>query len=191
MTLRFSNSLDDIVEFNRYHLTASPELLIARRRSTIIVGLALILCGVALGLAQRSWSLSVLVVAGGGVGMLLQKSLSKKSLARRLDKTLRRMLSEGSNEGILGPRTLRLTEDGLEEESSTGRQFVRYPAIGRIIDTEGYLFVYLNSVQAVVIPKKEVAATDLDAFVVALRARMAVQHGVAPDDRSPSAPARG
>ena len=87
-------------------------------------------------------------------------------------RTIRKLLAEGKNDSILGRRRLVLSEDTFDEVSDAGTQAVRYTALGPIVETSEYIFVYVNAVQAAVIPKRDQPPQTLENFVGELRRRV-------------------
>jgi hypothetical protein len=172
MVLKFSNTVDDIVAFNRYHCSASPQIRTAKRKQHLLFVLMLGAFATSLLAYTRSPFVAAGTFGAGLAGLVLSQTLLKETFARRRDELVRRMLLESSNDGILGPRRLSVLEDRLEEESATSRNSVRYEAIGRLEETPQYVFIYLNSQQAVVVPKREVAPTELEAFMRVLRQKL-------------------
>ena len=107
----------------------------------------------------------------GVIGYLVYPAL----FTRELRKNARRLYSGGATQGLLGWHRLTLEPDVLREESTVGAQTTEYTSIERIFEGDALVLVYVNSLQAHVIPREKISAGDLERFLGALRARL--QHG--------------
>jgi hypothetical protein len=172
MILKFSNTIDDIVAFNRHHFSSSPEIRRARRKQHRLLTMMFGALALSLLAYTRSPFLAIGTFSAGLAGLVLSETLFKGRLDRRRDECVRRLFLEGANDGILGPRRLSVLEDRLEEESANCRNAVRYEALGRLEETAQYVFIYLNSQQAAVVPKRDVDPAELEAFMRALREKL-------------------
>ena len=64
------------------------------------------------------------------------------------------MLEEGDNENLFNQRTLVLTDEGITETSSIGESHIRWDKINHLEETEDYLYIYVSSVSAHIVPKR-------------------------------------
>lgn len=64
------------------------------------------------------------------------------------------MLEEGDNKNLFNQRTLVLTDDGITETSSIGESQIRWDKINHLEETEDYLYIYVSSVSAHIVPKR-------------------------------------
>jgi hypothetical protein len=85
------------------------------------------------------------------------------------------MYACGKNRDIIGWHRLTLDKDGLFEESEGGSQYTKYSCLERIVETDTFVYLYLNAIQAHVIPRAHLSAGDLTAFLNALREHLPKQ----------------
>ncbi|GEK91235.1 YcxB family protein [Alkalibacterium kapii] len=71
-----------------------------------------------------------------------------------LKKGVEKMLEEGNNENLFDRKSLTITEEGLREVSSIGSSNVSWDKINSVDETKEYIYVYISSLSAHIIPKR-------------------------------------
>lgn len=71
-----------------------------------------------------------------------------------ITRRVKKMLEEGNNENLFNKRSLVLTEKGIKEVSSIGESHISWDKIVRLEETKDYLFIYISSVSAHIVPKR-------------------------------------
>lgn len=71
-----------------------------------------------------------------------------------ITRRVQKMLEEGSNENLFNQRSLVLTDEGITETSSIGENHIRWDKINHLEETEDYLYIYISSVSAHIVPKR-------------------------------------
>ena len=165
--ITFTNTIDDIVAFNMYHLAHSPTARRIKFWSTW--GIVLVVLGIAAVLSLLGESFAPLIFAAIWMLFVLPIALSYKWTVRR---RVVKLIREGKNKGVLGAHTLRIDEDGLHETSEVSEGKTLWSGIERIGEDEEYLFVYVQAMMAHVIPRNRIDAGDLQAFTDELRRRV-------------------
>jgi hypothetical protein len=170
MMLEYENTIDDIVAFQLYHLANSPTVKNKIRVHFVVIIVAL---GAAIFLATGSWRDAVVpVTATTLLGYLILQSKGLGLVAQSQGKTLRKSLAEQNAEAICGRRRLVLSENTLNEETAIVTHAIRYTALGEIKDTEKYIFIYVNPLGAIVIPRRDQDPLMLESFIREVRNRM-------------------
>jgi hypothetical protein len=167
--LEYVNRIEDVAAFTDHNLRTSRASRRALRTGTLSIGLgALVLAFVISVTAGKPLGHAVVmgVFVGAGAGAGWRLTVVRSTLAQT-----RRLYAEGRNKGTLGRHRLSLTDSTLREESEAGSSETRFDAIERIAETPSHVFVYVGAVHAHVIPRSEVPAGDLDAFLAALSSR--------------------
>lgn len=77
-----------------------------------------------------------------------------KYVMREVTKRIKKMLEEGNNENLFNERSLVLTDEGITETSSIGKSTISWNKIDRLEETEDYLYIYVSSVSAHIVPKR-------------------------------------
>ena len=91
-----------------------------------------------------------------------------------LARNARKLYSEGSTAGTVGPHVLELGDRGLIERTPIGESQIYYHALEKIVENEDYTYIFRNAFTAYVIPHEEIASGDLDAFIDSLEQRMSI-----------------
>ena len=169
MKIRYEQTVEDLVAFNRYHFDHSPA--IRRQQARARWGWAALFAGG--GAAMTAWdggNLFWLIV--GGFTAVLILVLLPRMVRRDVNKLVRRAIAEGANKGLLGPRELELAGDDLIERSEVGENRVRVDTLERVVSDGRHTFIYVNPVAAAVIPHDQVPEADRLAFVGAVTVRL-------------------
>jgi hypothetical protein len=66
----------------------------------------------------------------------------------------RGMYREGKNKGMLGRHEITIHDDNILEKNDSVSLEFRWTAIEKIVKTEKYIFVYVSSVSALLIPQR-------------------------------------
>ncbi len=99
------------------------------------------------------------------------KQLRSKFWNLRLDPLVRKLYAEGKNQATLGRKEIELEDDALTIRSTVSETTVLLRAIERIASIDQYTFIYLGSIEAIVVPRNKVIDGDYDAFVAELNRR--------------------
>jgi hypothetical protein len=160
--------LDDLVEFNVFHILTTRAGKSMHSRGTLSAGLVGFFLGVVLAMATRN----VMYLALGVVLSIFSALVYQPIMIRTARQNARRIYAEGKNRTLLGWHRLTLEEDGLREESEGGSQYTKYSSLERLAETDALVYVFTDAVQAHVIPRDRLSSGDLAAFLNALRERM-------------------
>jgi hypothetical protein len=164
--IRYENSIEDLVVFNRYHWDHSSR---SRRTKLVLLSVPpLLVLLPAVGGAlwvQIPWPY---VVGATVVLVVLYLLVAPGAFNRALERQVRRMYGRGANAAILGEHELELTETNLIERTPEEESLLELSAIERVASTPTHTLIYLNRSQAHVIPRDAVLEGDYDEFVAAL-----------------------
>lgn len=101
------------------------------------------------------------------MGYLILQSKGLALASQTQEKTLRKNLAEQKGESIYGRRRLVLSKETLNEESPIETHAIRYTALGEIKDTPKYIFIYVNPLGAIVIPRRDQDPLTLESLLPA------------------------
>ena len=132
MKIQNQITVDDLVAFNRYHLTNSPTY--KRRRTSTHIRAALVLCvpGFLVAFVDRSAPRAAVALGFSLVFILL--SLMRKNAT--LGKATRDLYSEGENKELLGPYTLEVNEAGIINTSDFSEHRWSWQAIEKVATSD-------------------------------------------------------
>jgi hypothetical protein len=186
MMIRYDNSIDDMVAFNRYHFLHSPAFRTQRVMYVILglmipiglIGASIAFMGSTLfegDLAERTASAFMLLVLLGIAGSLSVAWLwlFRQVVLNSLENQVRRVFRQGANKGAFGNHELELTETSLIERTAFNETATKLEAIERLVDAGNLTLIYFGSLTAYVIPRHAVTEGDYDHFVGAVAHRIA------------------
>jgi len=79
---------------------------------------------------------------------------------RAVGKNTRRMLASGKNIGLIGQHWLSLGPDQIVASSPYSEAKLRWPLVEQIILTDDQLLIYISSMSALIIPRREFASDE-------------------------------
>ncbi len=158
MDIEYERTMDDLIEFHLFHYAHSGS--IRRQTLTWRVVMAFLTALLPFGIIfllyrQVTPLLFLLSLLGGALIFFIYPYLDQKSITGRLKK----MLSEGNNQAILGHQAMSLSPEGIFSKSQTGESKLNWASIDKVVQSEKYIFLYISSTNAIVIPTR-VFATE-------------------------------
>jgi hypothetical protein len=160
--IKYNLTVEDIVAFNCYHTQHSPGVRRMQRIYTWGVPVVALAAS-----APLSWS-GVWADAPIWLGIWSAAYLGIRMLTPPryfVGKTVRRMVKEGRNKGMVGPQELALVEGGILARNASGERKVSWAGVERVVLAAAHTFVYISPVAALVIPRREVPADEYQKFV--------------------------
>ena len=171
MKIQFDLTVEDYLAFQLFHSQNSPAM--KQQKAVCRVFVVVAICSV-LFLNQRlavlplGWpitcvaAIAITVVFLASYEYLLQFSV--KRLARRL-------IEEGSTQGVTGEHELEISEAALIERTTISESQHAWEGLADIQETDRFALIYISSLQAHVIPRERVIQGDYRTFVDAAIAR--------------------
>lgn len=89
-----------------------------------------------------------------GILSVLWFVLYPKYFNWEMERRVKKVLREGNNENIYIKRKIVLSDEGILEKSSIGESYLNWDKVGKIEETNEYIYVYISSVSAHIIPKR-------------------------------------
>lgn len=169
---KFSYELTEqqFVEFNLYHAkhsTAVQRSLINQRFVVPIV--YLVLPFIMAPIFDLSWwALMIPFVLFAVLWILAFPAYFYWNIKR----VSRKMVNEGRNEGLLGPRELFIDSEGVREVTANGEAHVRWSGIEKCGQDERNVYLYNGAMSALIVPKH--AVSDWEALVSLLGEKVPV-----------------
>ena len=184
MKLTYSVTIEDLVMFNLHHSEHSPFMRRARRNHQIYSPLSVLVALGLLGFIAKSWTYPVV----GAVFAAAFAAMAPGRFRKQIRHAAERCYKEGENKGMLGVHSLEILDAELRETNPTGSQSIKWAGIERVVSTPTHGYVYVSSNAAHVIPRASVAEGDYDAFMEAVRDRLAMRN---PPPSGPAHAAQG
>ncbi|WP_230169354.1 YcxB family protein [Roseomonas sp. CECT 9278] len=170
-------TLPDIEAFN-LHLAFSPRLRARWRRQLVaIYGLLLALCVVlnllSFGWGAFDWTVHLLVpVASVAVVALLLTPAAYALHRWNVRRVVRAMVGQPAREAALGRKRIEATARGIALGGAHSQSFYGWAAVTGLQETPDLLLVMLGETLAIVIPRRGIAAAQVDALRAMVRAHM-------------------
>jgi hypothetical protein len=143
----------DFEAFNLQHIRTSPASVRRRRISKWAIPILNITIAAYFlfaydTLLTRAWVISFLLLAG------LWIVFYDRWYFWRVRKNLTNLLKEGSNKGLFGKYVLVLEKQTIKSIGINGETQYQGPFIQQIREDKDYLFLYISSVSAIILPKR-------------------------------------
>ncbi|HAV76674.1 MAG TPA: hypothetical protein DCX53_04890 [Anaerolineae bacterium] len=152
MNIEFERTVDDLIEFNLFHMANSSSIKRQLFTVQLLVGvLVLILLFVIFYLQYHYLSTSLIVISilCGVLAFAVFPIVNRKSTISRIKK----MLTEGDNKAMLGHQAISLSPEGILGKNRSSESKINWSAIDKVVQNEKFFFLYISSVNAIVIPK--------------------------------------
>lgn len=154
MVIEYERKIEDMLEFNQFHLNHSSTAQQQIRLSTIIVAVfsSLGSLGVIYAIdADKSlpFYAYIISIAGGIIAFFIYPPFHRWYVKNQAIK----FLGEGNNRALLGQQRIAISPEGLLCESNMGQSKVNWLAIQNVEQNEKYFFIYIAATNAIVIPK--------------------------------------
>lgn len=143
----------DLIDFNLYHLSHSPTI---KRQRLILLLPGLMWSGLWLGLSAlgkeplRTAKALMPLIMGGPLYIVMLLVMWRWSLSKQIQKHL----AEGENKGVFGPQKIILSADGVADIGELSQSTTHWKAVERVTATDDCLYIYVNALAAVIVPKR-------------------------------------
>jgi YcxB-like protein len=153
MKIETEITLEDLLAFNQYHNENSQ--FIKRRLDFLkylMYGFALFAIGNALlKILQGRIHSAIIEILFASLFLAISWSKSRRYISNIYAKG---MYKEGKNRGMIGRHEIIIHDDEIVEENDSVSLAIKWKAVEKIIKTEKYIFVYISSVSAFLIPRR-------------------------------------
>jgi len=149
MQVEYQLTLEDLVAFNWHYSSTSAT---ARRRYWSNLAWA-ILAALVVVVLWPGWGgrARVLYLVPFSLVFLL---IYPACYRRLVTLNSRKLYSEGQNKGVIGNHIIVIDAEGIREISAVGESRTSWEGVERIDQSDEYVFLYIGSVMAHVIPKR-------------------------------------
>jgi len=161
MQIKYINTLDDLVAFNIYHHRHSEVLKRSRIDSLIYMSVTLVSLTVLFFVLTRE--IPVLICGTGFTAIYIY--LCQSNYRKNIAKFARRQYCERGMNTYLGERILDITEEGIQEKTDLMERKDKWTGVQGIVVGKDMAFIYIQPLQAHIIPRGRVAEGDFDLFV--------------------------
>ncbi len=172
-SIEFTITTDDIVAFNVYQMQKRGTLKSATAGAYLRFVLFYLLLMLIVFAFSPGWSRVVFeFVVGIALLPVVFPYLKRRTLADAMASI--RFWSEKCQKGVVGWHRVSLGEDAIQEEGEVSSSTWKYSCVDCICEDVEYVFVYLNALKALTIPRRGVDSAILAAFLQALRSKIEI-----------------
>lgn len=150
MKLEFILEEEDYIKFNIYHMDNSKTYrnsILIQRYVTPIIFLMPPFVLAKITPAPFSYWMTCF-----GITFLIWICFFKKYLIGKVKRNIKKRLKEGNNNGLLGKRTIEISDNEIKETTEYRKDSVNINSVENVIINEEYIFMYINSIEAFIIP---------------------------------------
>lgn len=154
MSIRYNLTLDDYVAFTDHHYQQAPSQRTQRSRmkwGCFTTAFMLMLLTLAVDMSRGVISLWPVILLCIAVSALLFTNRYFQNAIRR---QARRLYADGSGRGTLGDHELEIHADGIVDRTHYSEIKAYWRGIDRVEENPDYVFVYIGSMQAIIIPRR-------------------------------------
>ena len=150
MRIKYNLTEDDYINFNMYHLKNSDTLKKSIMINRYVTPLIFLIIPFVLRKISNIpfWYWAVVFV----ITYILWVVLYEKNLYKINKKRILKMLKENSNEGLVGEKILDIDGEYIKSKSYARESTIHIKAIKNIKEDDNYIFIYINSIEAIIIP---------------------------------------
>ena len=156
MTVEYERTIEDIIEFNLFHMSNSPSIRGQTLISQIIVLLLIFIGSLAIApffhpeTRVLSYFDYIVAFVVSIVGFFVVPHFNRAEVRRAYRKASR----EGDNKAILGLQTISLTPENVFIKTQGGESKYNWSSVDKVTQNDKYIFLYISSINAIVIPIK-------------------------------------
>jgi len=151
---------NDLLKFNLYYSANSELHQKHRRRHRVLVPVAYAVLAALLCLSRAFVAASLFAIFG--VAWFL---LSPRWMRKRYQKHYEKHIRETVGESLRTPMTLELRADGICSTSHLGESKYRYSAVDKIVENDGYTYVFIGKGMALVLPHDRIPQATISSVV--------------------------
>lgn len=148
MRIEYTLRAEDYLNYNIFHLKHNKE----SRRSFLFNRFVLPSIFLFFALFFDGPPILVRVVLGI-IAMILWASFYGIVTKNRLKRQVTKILKDNEDKGFVGRRVLEINENSIKIITSSGENIINIDTIHEVVETNDYLYIYVNSMSAIVIPK--------------------------------------
>jgi hypothetical protein len=152
MNIEFERTIQDVIDFNLFHMAHSPSIKRQLLLMQVLTGLLVIPLSLGiLYLAYHTINAFMVIVSilGGALAFVLYPQSNRKSTINRIKK----MLSEGNNNALLGHQVVTLSPEGIFVKNQSAESKINWSTVDKVSENDKHVYLYTSSINALVIPK--------------------------------------
>lgn len=168
MTLHYTMTQEDYIEYNLFHLENSKQQKhtnrLLRFGLSIFGGIFVYFGGQWFTQGARLYWTVVAIIFMTGWYLYFPQFMKKTQI-----KSFKKLLKEGDNSALFGKRELVVHKDYLELKDATTTSILNSKNLLEWKETENLIILYVSSITAHVIPKRDLSGSEYESIRVVLQ----------------------
>jgi YcxB-like protein len=166
MKLSYQMTLEDTLEFHVYHASHSTAVQKQRQQQRIFFSVVFLAFG-AVFFLRGQWLAGSIVTTLACVWFTCMPAL----LRVRTRKYFRKQLAESIGDSLRTPIEAEIQDQGIHFKNHICETLYGYSAIGKIVESGIYTFLYIDKGSAIVLASDRLRKDQIDAFVERVKER--------------------
>lgn len=158
MEINYKLTEEDYLEFNLFHIKNSKTAIKALNIQRFLPPIVFIIATY-ISTAVIDASLPVMLIIFLTIS-ILWIIFYPKYFYNYIIRNTKKMLREGTSDGLLGEHHLIMTEEGIEDSTSNSDSKVRWSGFVNFEEDSYNFYLYNSSVSAYIIPKREISDVE-------------------------------
>lgn len=149
----------DVADFNIFHMKHSKTM----RKTMMSMRFLFPVVFLAMGFLVLDFDLIFWAIFL--IGSILSFFLMPKVMEASIKRRVKLLLKDGKNGELFAPKNIVVDESGIKSESLNTTTFYKWGSVVKISEDESTYYIYVSSIQAVILPKKFIGSqSDLKIF---------------------------
>jgi hypothetical protein len=153
MNIEFERTIDDVIDFNLFHIAHSSSIKRQMLLMQVLTGVLVVL--LVFGVLYVNFQIlnvftMVVSILSGILVFALYPQVTRISTINRI----RKMLNEGNNKALFGRQIITLSPEGIFSKNQLTESKINWSAVEKVAQSDKHFFLYTSSINALVIPKK-------------------------------------
>ena len=172
--IRYANTLDDFLAFSEFHSFRSLEAKEKRKKEIRLRSVLFAFFGLYFGYCMLIatslgfWIMPVMTALFPAIYLLILKA-SKNRPNYIFRALVTRGFKKSRNKHFIGEHTISVDENGISMVTKYAEGRYAWGAIDKIESDEGYTYIHMTAIQAIIIPHNNITEGDFPALLQAIK----------------------
>lgn len=159
MKIEYDLTKEDFIEFNMYRILNSDKVRSSLFKQRYFISLDFLAVVFILSLiAGAPWKLFLPILI---LIYLLWVTYYPRSFNNKAKRNIEKMIDERNDNSVFGKYTLTIDTEGIVEDSKSKKIKTKWSQVGKIIETDQYIFIKASDTDTFIIPKSAFETIDL------------------------------
>jgi len=161
MRIKYKNSMEDIIAFNKYHCANSVTFQKQKKLATIYLPIIFFVLMILLFAVIQE----IKIIVFGSLGLVIFTFFINHEYKKGIYKTTKRLYEEQDTNGIICEHILEINNENIMEKTDINEQKALWVSVQKIDTDNDYAYIYVSAIQAHIIPRKNVSEGNFEEFI--------------------------